>query len=87
MIDAEEPSKKQAPSRMGILGRYIITPRIFEILEHTKPGAGGEIQLTVGKGSSRPKLEDEGDSPEIPEIGKVWRINVPCDAIYKKLNN
>ncbi|WP_422445661.1 UTP--glucose-1-phosphate uridylyltransferase GalU [Thermoanaerobacterium sp. DL9XJH110] len=42
----EKPSKKQAPSRMGILGRYIITPRIFEILEHTKPGAGGEIQLT-----------------------------------------
>ncbi|MDI3481245.1 MAG: UTP--glucose-phosphate uridylyltransferase [Tepidanaerobacteraceae bacterium] len=42
----EKPRKKDAPSRMGILGRYIITPRIFEILENTKPGAGGEIQLT-----------------------------------------
>lgn len=42
----EKPKKKDAPSRMGILGRYIITPRIFEILENTKPGAGGEIQLT-----------------------------------------
>ncbi|WP_148867494.1 UTP--glucose-1-phosphate uridylyltransferase GalU [Thermosediminibacter litoriperuensis] len=42
----EKPRKQEAPSRMAILGRYIITPRIFEILEHTKPGAGGEIQLT-----------------------------------------
>lgn len=42
----EKPKKKDAPSCMGILGRYIITPRIFEILENTKPGAGGEIQLT-----------------------------------------
>jgi len=42
----EKPGKKDAPSRMGILGRYIITPRIFEILEDTGPGAGGEIQLT-----------------------------------------
>lgn len=42
----EKPQKKDAPSRMGILGRYIITPRIFEILEDTRPGAGGEIQLT-----------------------------------------
>ncbi|MCR1900089.1 UTP--glucose-1-phosphate uridylyltransferase GalU [Irregularibacter muris] len=42
----EKPSLEEAPSNVAILGRYIITPRIFEILEHTKPGAGGEIQLT-----------------------------------------
>ncbi|SNX55043.1 UTP--glucose-1-phosphate uridylyltransferase GalU [Thermoanaerobacterium sp. RBIITD] len=42
----EKPKKEEAPSRMAILGRYIISPRIFEILEDTKPGAGGEIQLT-----------------------------------------
>ncbi|MFO7153216.1 MAG: UTP--glucose-1-phosphate uridylyltransferase GalU [Bacillota bacterium] len=42
----EKPKREEAPSRMAILGRYIITPRIFEILEHTKPGAGGEVQLT-----------------------------------------
>lgn len=42
----EKPKKENAPSNMAILGRYIITPRIFEILENTKPGAGGEIQLT-----------------------------------------
>ncbi|MEG2458100.1 MAG: UTP--glucose-1-phosphate uridylyltransferase, partial [Bacilli bacterium] len=34
------------PSNVAILGRYIITPQIFEILENTTPGKGGEIQLT-----------------------------------------
>ncbi len=42
----EKPKIEEAPSNMAILGRYIITPRIFEHLENTKPGAGGEIQLT-----------------------------------------
>jgi len=42
----EKPSIEEAPSRIAILGRYIITPDIFKILETTKPGAGGEIQLT-----------------------------------------
>ncbi|WIF96104.1 UTP--glucose-1-phosphate uridylyltransferase GalU [Caminicella sporogenes] len=42
----EKPSVEQAPSNVAILGRYIISPDIFEILEHTQPGAGGEIQLT-----------------------------------------
>ena len=42
----EKPSVDEAPSNMAILGRYIITPSIFEILEETKPGKGGEIQLT-----------------------------------------
>ncbi|KKC30298.1 MAG: UTP--glucose-1-phosphate uridylyltransferase GalU [Caldanaerobacter subterraneus] len=42
----EKPRREEAPSNIAILGRYIITPRIFEILEHTPPGRGGEIQLT-----------------------------------------
>lgn len=42
----EKPSIEEAPSNVAILGRYIITPKIFEILENTKPGKGGEIQLT-----------------------------------------
>lgn len=42
----EKPDKENAPSNIGILGRYIITPRIFEFLENAKPGKGGEIQLT-----------------------------------------
>lgn len=42
----EKPSIEEAPSRLAVLGRYVITPEIFRILEHTKPGCGGEIQLT-----------------------------------------
>ncbi len=42
----EKPDIEHAPSNVAILGRYIINPAIFEILEHTKPGKGGEIQLT-----------------------------------------
>ncbi len=42
----EKPSIDESPSNIAILGRYIITPEIFNILENTKPGKGGEIQLT-----------------------------------------
>jgi UTP--glucose-1-phosphate uridylyltransferase len=42
----EKPDPMQAPSNMAIIGRYILTPDIFEILEKAKPGKGGEIQLT-----------------------------------------
>lgn len=42
----EKPKEEEAPSNIAILGRYIITPEIFGILERTKPGKGGEIQLT-----------------------------------------
>lgn len=42
----EKPKVEEAPSNVAILGRYIITPEIFNILENTKPGKGGEIQLT-----------------------------------------
>ncbi len=42
----EKPAIEDAPSNLAILGRYIINPAIFDILEKTKPGKGGEIQLT-----------------------------------------
>jgi len=42
----EKPAVEEAPSRMAVLGRYIIKPQIFDILEKTQPGKGGEIQLT-----------------------------------------
>ena len=42
----EKPSIEEAPSRIAVLGRYIITPDIFEILRRTEPGKGGEVQLT-----------------------------------------
>ena len=42
----EKPSVDEAPSNTAILGRYIVTPKIFDILDNTKPGKGNEIQLT-----------------------------------------
>lgn len=42
----EKPSVEEAPSRTAVLGRYIITPDVFEVLARTEPGKGGEIQLT-----------------------------------------
>jgi UTP--glucose-1-phosphate uridylyltransferase len=42
----EKPKPENSPSNLAIIGRYILTPHIFEILEGLKPGTGGEIQLT-----------------------------------------
>jgi UTP--glucose-1-phosphate uridylyltransferase len=42
----EKPKVEEAPSNYAIMGRYVLRPEIFEILENQKPGAGGEIQLT-----------------------------------------
>jgi UTP--glucose-1-phosphate uridylyltransferase len=42
----EKPSQEDAPSNLAIIGRYVLTPAIFDVLEHTEPGKGGEIQLT-----------------------------------------
>jgi UTP--glucose-1-phosphate uridylyltransferase len=44
----EKPKPEQAPSNLGVVGRYVLPPEIFSYLERTKPGAGGEIQLTDG---------------------------------------
>jgi UTP--glucose-1-phosphate uridylyltransferase len=44
----EKPKFEDAPSKQAIIGRYVLTPRVFELLEQTTPGAGGEIQLTDG---------------------------------------
>ena len=42
----EKPELSEAPSNIAVLGRYIISPSVFELLEHTAPGKGGEVQLT-----------------------------------------
>lgn len=42
----EKPTPDKAPSNLGVVGRYILTPRIFTLLEDTRTGSGGEIQLT-----------------------------------------
>ena len=42
----EKPSREEAPTNLATLGRYVIEPQVFDILERTGPGTGGEIQLT-----------------------------------------
>jgi UTP--glucose-1-phosphate uridylyltransferase len=42
----EKPDPKDAPTNMAIIGRYILTPDIFDILRETKPGKAGEVQIT-----------------------------------------
>jgi len=42
----EKPDPKDAPSNLAIIGRYILTPDIFDVIRTTKPGKGGEIQIT-----------------------------------------
>jgi UTP--glucose-1-phosphate uridylyltransferase len=44
----EKPKREKAPSNLAIIGRYILTPQIFDILENTPTGSGGELQLTDG---------------------------------------
>jgi UTP--glucose-1-phosphate uridylyltransferase len=44
----EKPKFEEAPSKQAIIGRYVLTPKVFELLEKTEHGAGGEIQLTDG---------------------------------------
>jgi UTP--glucose-1-phosphate uridylyltransferase len=44
----EKPKPAEAPSTLGVIGRYILTPAVFAHLQRIKPGAGGEIQLTDG---------------------------------------
>jgi len=52
----EKPDQEDAPTNVAILGRYVLNPEIFEILEGTTPGKGGEIQLTDGM---KTLLEDQ----------------------------
>jgi len=57
----EKPKFEDAPSTQAIIGRYVLTPRVFELLEQTAPGAGGEIQLTDGiKALAKEERDFEG---------------------------
>ncbi|MFH8252097.1 UTP--glucose-1-phosphate uridylyltransferase GalU [Microbacterium sp. B2969] len=63
----EKPSAAEAPSNLAIIGRYVLKPQIFDVLEETAPGKGGEIQLTDA-------LETLADDEEIagPVLGVVF---------------
>ena len=77
----EKPNKEDAPSNMAIIGRYILTPDIFEILQDLKPGKGGEIQitdalLTQAKQGKVLAVKFEGDRFDCGDVnGYVKAIN------------
>ncbi len=57
----EKPKKEDAPSNLAVIGRYVLTPGVFEILERTEPGKGGEIQLT----DALQELAADADGPGV----------------------
>jgi UTP--glucose-1-phosphate uridylyltransferase len=63
----EKPAKEDAPSNLAIIGRYVLSPSVFDILERTQPGKGGEIQLTDA-------LQELAADPDGPGVyGVVFR--------------
>ena len=56
----EKPAPEDAPSNWAVIGRYVLDPAVFEVLEETKPGRGGEIQLTDALLTLAGRDRDEG---------------------------
>jgi UTP--glucose-1-phosphate uridylyltransferase len=63
----EKPSAEDAPSNLAVIGRYVLPPEVFDILERTEPGKGGEIQLT----DALQELAADSDGPGV--FGVVFR--------------
>lgn len=63
----EKPATEDAPSNLAVIGRYVLTPAVYDILERTEPGKGGEIQLT----DALQELASEPDGPGV--YGVVFR--------------
>ena len=63
----EKPSPEEAPSNLALIGRYVLHPAVFEVLERTEPGRGGEIQLT----DALQELAADPDGPGV--VGVVFR--------------
>ena len=67
----EKPGVEDAPSRLGLVGRYLFTPEVFSILEKTSPGVGGEIQLTdaIQELGSRGRLRGYVATGDLLDVG------------------
>ena len=73
----EKPPREEAPSNLAITGRYVLTPEIFELLEATEKGVGGELQLTdaIRKLDAVRGVELDGDRYDIGNIPSWLRAN------------
>ena len=74
----EKPAQEDAPSNLAITGRYVLTPRIFELLEETEKGVGGELQLTdaIRKLENVRGIELAGDRYDIGNIPSWLQANI-----------
>ena len=85
----EKPKPEDAPSNLSIFGRYLFTPRIQEILAHTKPGVGGEIQLTdamielLGEEDMYAVVIDENDGYDVGTVDTWAKTNAVLFAERK----
>ncbi|CAL9526763.1 UTP--glucose-1-phosphate uridylyltransferase [Nocardiopsis dassonvillei] len=78
----EKPSPEQAPSRWAIIGRYICDPSVFPVLHETRPGRGGEIQLTDAlRELARRKPEDGGTVRGVLFRGRRYDTGNKADYI------
>ena len=73
----EKPRPEDAPSNLGIIGRYILTPRIFDIIKNTTPGKGGEVQLT----DALRALKQEEEMYACKFQGKLYDIGNKLDYL------
>lgn len=78
----EKPSVKEAPSKLAIATQYIFTPEIFSLIEKTKAGKGGEIQIT----DSMRMLAKEGKLLAYPIEGKRFDIGNKSDFLFSNLH-
>jgi UTP--glucose-1-phosphate uridylyltransferase len=74
----EKPSREAAPSNLAITGRYVLTPDVFDLLETTEKGVGGELQLTdaIRKLDDVRGVELDGDRYDIGNIPSWLRANI-----------
>lgn len=79
----EKPAKEDAPSNLAVIGRYVLRPEIFDVLDEQTPGRGGEIQLT----DALHKLaEGEGEAPVYGVIFRGRRYDTGDKADWIKAN-
>ncbi|MFD5599280.1 UTP--glucose-1-phosphate uridylyltransferase GalU [Leucobacter sp. NPDC058333] len=79
----EKPSADEAPSNLAVIGRYVLRPEIFDILDQLPPGRGGEIQLTDGLNYL---AEGKGDGPVFGVIFRGRRYDTGDRADWIKAN-
>lgn len=79
----EKPSPEEAPSNLAVIGRYVLRPEIFDILDQQEPGRGGEIQLTD---ALHTLAEGKGDAPVYGVVFRGRRYDTGDRADWIKAN-